>query len=141
MNTFVFRLTAKVFLPIIAVLSVLVLLRGHHQPGGGFIGGLMLGLGFLFYAIGVDFARARQLMVLTPQHFIGVGLGFAIFSGFFGWFFHEPFMTGKWISLKLFGLTEIKLGTPLLFDFGVYFTVFGVFTLIMFTITKELKWK
>ncbi|MDB5623092.1 MAG: Na(+)/H(+) antiporter subunit, partial [Devosia sp.] len=41
MNTVIFRTTAPVVVAIMLVFSVFICLRGHNEPGGGFIGGLI----------------------------------------------------------------------------------------------------
>lgn len=112
--------------PWLIVLSVVVLYRGHNLPGGGFIGGLIAATAFLLASLGDSVQDARKLLRMDPTVLMGVGLAVAIVSGLPGVFAGDPFMTGEWLpDFKLPILGKIHLGTPLLFDVGVYFTVIG----------------
>jgi multicomponent Na+:H+ antiporter subunit B len=66
---------------------------------------------------------------------IAAGLLTGLVSGVAGLLAGRPFMTGLWFDAKLpvFG----KVGTPLLFDAGVYLVVVGVVTLIVFSFMEE----
>jgi len=117
-------------------LSIYVLYRGHNQPGGGFIGGLLAASGYVYYMMAFDVESALKKMIAPPFTIIATGLTLAFSSGFLAIFNQQPFMTGKWISIL-----GIKLGTPTLFDIGVYFTVLGVLVSIMSAILdKEKSW-
>ncbi len=120
----IFETTARMFFFLMLIVSVWVLFRGHNEPGGGFIGGLIASAGFavLALALGVDFARRRLL--LHPVAWMGIGLTLAILSGVPGAIINESFLTHQWINLNL-GVTSLKLGTTYLFDIGVYLTVIG----------------
>ena len=41
MNTLILRTVAPVVTSLMVLFSIFVLLRGHNEPGGGFIGGLI----------------------------------------------------------------------------------------------------
>jgi multicomponent Na+:H+ antiporter subunit B len=68
---------------------------------------------------------------------IGFGLLIALCSGLISLFKLKPFMTGLWLHANLPILGEFHLGTPLLFDLGVYFVVVGITTHIIFTLAEE----
>ena len=122
--------TATRFLITLLFLTALFLLwRGHNEPGGGFIGGLVAAGAFALYLMAFGEAAMRRLLRVAPRDLLGVGLAIALVSGLFAVFSNEAFMTGQWMSLKLGeGLEPLKLGTPLLFDIGVFLVVVG-FTL------------
>lgn len=120
----------KVFVPLLLVLSLIVLYRGHNLPGGGFIGGLIAASAALYAMLYDSPATAvgSRLRNRAGQ-LSAVGLLTAVVSGFFALGVGDPFLTGLWLptfSLPLLG--TIHLGTPLLFDVGVFLTVTG-FTL------------
>lgn len=101
------------------LLSVFVLLRGHNEPGGGFIGGLIGALGFVFHAIALGPAETRRLLRLEPIAWAGLGLLLATLSGLPALLIHaEPFLTHQWI-------TGLPIGTAIPFDVGVYLVVVG----------------
>jgi multicomponent Na+:H+ antiporter subunit B len=138
MGSVIFRIAAIHLRPILLVLSIVVLYRGHNEPGGGFIGGLMAGMAFVLYAMAVGVEQAREARTIKPVSFMGTGLMLALLSGFIAPLTGKGvFMEGVWTELSLPGLDAIKLGTPLLFDAGVFLVVAGMITSIMFAIMEE----
>lgn len=112
--------------PILITLSVVCLYRGHNLPGGGFIGGLLAASAVMLYALCNGWSAALNKLRIAPDTLLGMGILLACFSGLFGVMVGESFMTAQWLptfSLPLLGV--VKLGTPILFDVGVYLTVIG----------------
>ncbi|WP_373184984.1 hydrogen gas-evolving membrane-bound hydrogenase subunit E [Halopseudomonas sp.] len=105
---------------ILLVVSLAILWRGHNLPGGGFIGGLVAATGFTLLIVTFGRGIQRGLSRIAPPTIIGLGLACAVGAGLFGLATDASFMTGLWV--EPFG---VKLGTPLLFDVGVFLTVFG----------------
>lgn len=137
MKSTIVQLAAKRLLPVTLILSLLVFYRGHNEPGGGFIGGLMAAAGFIFYAMAFDTAEAEKKLRVSPLMLIVAGLSFAFINTLPSLFVGDPFFTGEWISLSIPLLGKLKLGTPLFFDLGVYLTVWGVIVTIIFNVMKE----
>lgn len=129
----ILRIAASLMRPLLLVLSVVVLLRGHQEPGGGFIGGLMVGAAFILYAMAYGVKEARKKYLLKPLHMMGLGLLIALASGFPGVMSGGPYMQGEWWEL----ISGIKLGTPVIFDIGVYVTVAGMLIQVMDSIMEE----
>jgi len=121
----------RILLPLFLLFSVFLLLRGHNETGGGFAGGLIAGAGFALFALSSGWASAREALAVEPRTLILLGLLIAAGSGLAALLAGETFMTGLWYpgSLPVIG----KVGTPFLFDLGVYFVVFG--TVMMFLIS------
>ena len=130
--------TATRFLMILMLLfSFFLLMRGHNAPGGGFVGGLVAAAAFALYAIAYDPAAARRALRIDPRAFIGLGLLVAALSGGLALVDGRPFMTGLWTSLPLSGRERIDVGTPMLFDVGVYLVVLGVTLTILLSMSEE----
>jgi multicomponent Na+:H+ antiporter subunit B len=125
----------RYLLPLLLLFSLFLLMRGHYEPGGGFVGGLVAAAAFSLYAIAFDVQRTRQLLRIDPRGLIGLGLLLAVLSGLFGWSQGKPFMTAIWGSQTWPVLG--KVGTPLLFDIGVYLVVLGVILKIVFSLAEE----
>jgi len=123
--------------PILIILSLVVLYRGHNEPGGGFIGGLMLGAAFILYAMAFGVKKTQMSVFFSPVSLTAAGLLIAMLSGVPALFAGDVFMTGVWVTLFKQTVFELKLGTPLLFDAGVYLTVAGMLMLVMFSIMEE----
>ncbi|MDP2237731.1 MAG: Na+/H+ antiporter subunit B [Bacteroidales bacterium] len=137
MKSYIVQLAATRLLPVTLILSLLVFYRGHNEPGGGFIGGLMAAAGFIFYAMAYDTAKAEKKLRVSPLMLIVAGLSFAFISTLPSLFAGNPFFTGEWISLNIPLLGKLKLGSPLLFDLGVYLAVWGVIITIIFNVMEE----
>lgn len=137
----------KLFLPMLLVLSIIVLYRGHNLPGGGFIGGLIGASSALFAMLyGAKVAAPGGWLRRNAGLLTAVGLAIAVVSGLFGGLEGSPFLTGLWLptfSLPLLG--TVHLGTPLLFDVGVFMTVAGFTLCTVFALSadfdREVAWK
>lgn len=134
MDSVVLRTATRYLLPLLLLFSVFALLRGHNEPGGGFVGGLVAATAFALYAIGFGVVPARQLLQVSPRRLIGVGLLVAASSGMIGLLGGDPFMTARWDTREIPVIG--KLGTPLLFDIGVYLAVIGVALTIIFALAE-----
>jgi len=110
--------------PLMLLVSVWLLLRGHNAPGGGFIGGMIAvaATSLLAVANGADRALAR--LPLGALRLAAAGVLLSLFSGVPALFMDLPYMTHLWMTLPL-GFTELKLSTVLLFDIGVFAAVWG----------------
>ncbi len=137
MNSIILRTATRFMLPLLILFSVVVLLRGHNQPGGGFVGGLLATSAFALYSMAFGVPAMQRLLRVPLTTYIAVGLGMALVSGVPGLLEGGPFLYGMWASFNLAGIGELKVGTPLLFDIGVYFTVLGVCLLMLLTLAEE----
>lgn len=133
MNTLVLRVTTRILLALILVFSVFMLLRGHNQPGGGFVGGLVASIGFSLYMFVAGPQALRRVLRTDPRRISSAGLGIAIVSGLLGSIAASgPFMTSTWAAVQ-----GTKIGTPLLFDVGVYLVVVGAVLTFVLAIMEQ----
>ncbi|MFT4901773.1 MAG: multicomponent Na+:H+ antiporter subunit B [Lentimonas sp.] len=129
MKYFILSYAGRILFPSLIVLSLIVLYRGHNLPGGGFIGGLLAATAYILIGLGSTMEQAKAYLRVDPVTLLAIGLAVAILSGLPGMLGGGAFLTGAWLptfSLPLLG--KVHLGTPLVFDVGVYLTVIG-FTL------------
>ncbi|WP_421852562.1 Na+/H+ antiporter subunit B [Oricola sp.] len=124
MRTLIFRTVAPYLSSLMLLFSIFVLLRGHNEPGGGFIGGLIAASALAIYGIAYGVSPVRRAIRFHPMALSGFGLFIAAIAGVLSIFAGVPFMTGLWVYPVIFG-EVVALSTPLLFDIGVYFVVFG----------------
>lgn len=135
MNSIILQLAAKYLKWLLIVFSVLALLRGHNNPGGGFIGGLLAGLAIVYKGFAYNAFQVKEKLKNRPERYIAIGL-FAILLSFIpSVLAGKTLMTGMWVTVP-FG-PGIKLGTPFLFDIGVFFAVIGVTLLFVFSLTQK----
>jgi multicomponent Na+:H+ antiporter subunit B len=128
---------ARYLLPLLLLFSIFLLLRGHYEPGGGFVGGLVAAAAFALYAIAFDVPRTRQVLRVDPRVLIGAGVLVSAFSGMFAWLNGDPYLTDVWLDRPWPVLGNV--GTPLLFDLGVYFVVLGVVLKIVFVLAEDTE--
>lgn len=140
MKPSIILLTATRFLvALLLMFSVFMLLRGHNQPGGGFIGGLIGATGYVLYAIACGTREARIALRIRPQMLAMTGLGIAAAAGLMSALFGDPLFTGQWLFI---GASEGSHGLPLssvvLFDIGVYLVVMGAILTLVFALEEEI---
>ena len=183
MKTIIFATAIRILTPLFLLFSFYILFRGHNHPGGGFIGGLIGAITFVFHVLAHGSQRtAKQyfslgiysynktpdhnslqhimhllntnlfnrdakrngngnevwryyLIRLRPSFLMATGLLLAVGSGIVGLLKGDPFMTGYWFDFKIPFIGSI--GTPLLFDMGVYQLVLGMVLKMIFTISKD----
>ncbi|MFF1463111.1 Na+/H+ antiporter subunit A [Streptomyces sp. NPDC058330] len=121
----VFEVVARLVFHPILVLSLYLLFCAENMPGGGFVGGLVAGLGLITrYLAGGRFELA-EAAPLQPGLFTGLGLflstGVALLGLVDGTVLHAWTYHGH---LPVIG--DFHIGTPVLFDCGVYLLVLGV---------------
>ncbi len=136
MNTLIFRTAAPFLTALMLLFSIFVLLRGHNEPGGGFIGGLIAASALAIYGIACGVTAVRRAIVFHPLSIAGFGLLAATIAGIVSILAGVPFMTGLWIYPHLFGI-EVPLSTVMLFDTGVYLVVVGAITSIALALEER----
>jgi multicomponent Na+:H+ antiporter subunit B len=135
MNSLVLRTAISFLLPLLMLFSWYLLIRGHNEPGGGFVGGLVAAAAITVYALAHGLDAARRVLSVDPRTLIAAGLAVAFAAGLLGMILAgAPFLTGVWATFEVPGIG--KLGTPLMFDIGVYLLVSGVSLLIVFVLME-----
>lgn len=136
MNTLLFRTAAPLIVATMLVFSVYICLRGHNEPGGGFIGGLIAASAIAVYGMASGVPAVRRALRLDPMAIAGFGVVLAGLSGLISIFIDAPFLTSIWLYLDL-GETVVPLSTPLFFDLGVYLTVFGTLSAVAMALESD----
>lgn len=137
MISLILRTATRFLMTILLLFSIFLLLRGHDEPGGGFVGGLVAAVAFILYAIAYDVASARRLLRVDPHALIGGGLLAAAGSGLVGLAAGRPFLTGMWMEWQLPEAGPLAVGTVLAFDIGVYLVVVGATLMIVLSLLEE----
>lgn len=120
MNSLILLTSSRIVLPVAMLFSVYVLLRGHNEPGGGFIGGLIAAAGIAVHSLPRGRDALVRLLRVSPKALIGSGLMLALLSGLPGLLLAEPFLQHQWAFPG-----GLPLSTTLVFDVGVYLCVIG----------------
>ena len=139
MNSLIFSTISRLLVGLMLLFSVFLLWRGHNEPGGGFIGGLVAAAGIIVYGLAEGPAMMRKLLRVNPRILVLIGLLTAIVSGILPLLQNSAFLTGIWVFI---GATEtekgLALGTPLIFDIGVYLVVVGGVAGMVIALEEEL---
>lgn len=135
MRSLILSAATRLLLPLMMVYSVFLLIRGHNEPGGGFVGGLVAASAIALYMFAEGLEAARAALRADPILLVGTGLLCAFSSGILSVLGGKPFLTALWWDQKIPVL--LKVGTPLLFDVGVYLVVVGVVLTMVFALSEE----
>lgn len=136
MSSLIFRAAARVLMPLLLVFAVFLLLRGHNEPGGGFVAGLVVAVAFVLRLLAEGAAAARAALPVPPARLLALGLLAALGSGLFPLALGKPFLTACWTSLGP-SHWELLVGTPVVFDVGVCLVVIGVVLTMTFNLAED----
>lgn len=127
----------RLLLPIAFVVSMYLFMRGHNQPGGGFVAGLVMSVAFIlqYMVAGTQWVEAQ--MSLRPLRWMGTGLLFATITGLGAIGFGYPFLTTHTAHFSLPVLGDIHVASALFFDIGVFAVVVGATLLILTALAHQ----
>ncbi len=132
-----FKFLARAMMPILILFSIFFLLRGHNQPGGGFVGGLVAASSIVLMTLAYGAEQVARQMRIDFRRVMFWGLIVAVIAGVLGLVFQSSFLESIWFKPYLEGIGRLELGTPALFDAGVYIVVFGVTVAIVMAMADE----
>ncbi|RJE83886.1 Na(+)/H(+) antiporter subunit B [Paenibacillus sp. 1011MAR3C5] len=136
-NDVILKSVTRVAAVIISTFSIYLFMNGHHNPGGGFIGGLSTAsaIVLLFLSFGIE--KVRENIRVDFKKLAAVGVLIALGTGMAGVVFGQPFLTQAfgYYDLPIFGNTE--LASALIFDTGVALAVIGTAVNIILSISED----
>jgi multicomponent K+:H+ antiporter subunit A len=126
----------RMMMPIALMVGAYIFFRGHNQPGGGFIAGLIVAIAFLmqYMASGYTWAIERQRFYYHGT--IGWGVLIAAATGIGAWFNDRPFLTSDFGYIHWPPLEEFEWATAILFDTGVFLAVLGAVMLALDSLSR-----
>ena len=136
-NNIILKSTSSIIIFILFGFALYLLLAGHNSPGGGFVGGLTTSAAVLLMFMAYGEKTVNKVLPLNFVFFIPLGLLIAILTGLGALLFNVPFLTHTFGVVNLPIIGELELATAMLFDLGVYFTVFGTTMTIILTIASD----
>jgi multicomponent K+:H+ antiporter subunit A len=122
---------SQILFPLALAVSVYLFLRGHNQPGGGFIAGLVLALPLLLQYVIQGSTYVESRLGFDYARLIGAGVLVALLTGIAAMLLGRPFLTSGYVAMQLPGVGEVSLASALAFDIGVYAVVFAGAMLIL----------
>ncbi len=127
MSSLILQIATRVLMPLLLLFALFMLGRGHNEPGGGFVAGLVVAVAYALHAFTFGVPAARRALLVDPERLLGVGLLVALGSGLLAWAYGRPFLTSIWWG---------GIGSPLFFDVGVFLVVVGVALTMTFTLAE-----
>lgn len=125
------QLLARFVFPLAILVSVYIFLRGHNEPGGGFIAGLVTAVALVLLQIAYGQPWVMERLPFNAKRLAGIGVLIAGATGLASWWFGYPFLTTTFGHFNLPIIGEIELASAMAFDLGVYLTVVGSTLLIL----------
>jgi len=135
-RSLILQTMARLLLPLQLLFSVFMLLRGHDLPGGGFIAGLVASAGFVLFLFAFGIPATRGLLGVDPRSVAGTGLLLAVASVLPGPLSGQPAFTAQWWEPVIPLVGAVKIGSPIIFDVGVYLTVIGALLTIVVSLAE-----
>ena len=131
-RSLIFATTAHIVAALMLVFSLYLLLRGHNEPGGGFIGALIAVIGFALLMFAESPKYVRDRLYYAPFSIALFGIFLSFVAGLMSFAFNLPFLTGLWWK------DILPLGTPLIFDVGIYLAIIGGVMGMLLRVNEEL---
>ena len=126
----------RVLMPIAVVVGTYIFLRGHNEPGGGFVAGLVIAIALLMQYMASGFAWTQERKKIEYHTMIGLGVVVAGATGVGAWLAGRPFLTSAYTYIHLPPIEEFELATAMLFDLGVFLTVLGAVMLMLYSLSR-----
>ncbi|MFN3750286.1 MAG: monovalent cation/H+ antiporter subunit A [Thiobacillus sp.] len=121
----------RLLLPLALMVALFILLRGHNQPGGGFIAGLITAVALIVQYLANGAAWTHRRMASDSHPLIAWGLGIATFTGLASWAFDHPFLTSTFGYVNWPVVGTFELASAMAFDLGVFLVVVGATLMIL----------
>ncbi len=129
----------RVMMPIAVVVGVYIFLRGHNQPGGGFVAGLVISIALLMQYMASGFVWTQRRQQIEYHTMIGWGVVIAGLTGAGAWLAGKPFLTSGFDYFHIPPIEEFELATAALFDLGVFLAVLGSVMLMLYSLSRMAR--
>ena len=137
-NEVILQTVTKIVVFIILTLGVYLFLSGHNNPGGGFIGGLVLASAFVLLFLAYDIETVHKGIPFDFKWVAALGVFIAVTSGFGALLFDAQFLSQSFSYFNLLVFGETELATVVIFEAGVALTVVGVVVTIILSISEDV---
>lgn len=127
----------RLLLPVAGVFAFHLFMRGHNEPGGGFVAGLVVAIAFIAQYMVSGTRWVEERMRLLPPRWIAFGLTVALFTGLGSMVLGYPFLTTHTAHVTWPLVGEVHLPSAALFDLGVFAVVVGATLLLLTAIAHQ----
>jgi multicomponent Na+:H+ antiporter subunit B len=137
-NNVILKTVARIVVFIILTFAVYLFFSGHHAPGGGFIGGLVLASAFILLFLTFDVETIEQGIPFDFKKVAALGVLIVVSEGLGSLLFGKPFLSQALAYMNIPYYGELGLATITLFEAGVALTVVGVVVTIILSISEDV---
>jgi multicomponent K+:H+ antiporter subunit A len=130
----------RVMLPLAMLVGAYIFLRGHNEPGGGFIAALVVSIALIMQYMASGFGWAAQRVKVNYHAMIGLGVLVAAATGIGAMVLDQPFLTSTFGHFHLPLVGEFELASAMAFDTGVFLTVVGAVMLMLANLSRMGRW-
>jgi len=123
--------------PVVTVIAIYMLLRGHDLPGGGFIAGIIMSLAFILQYIAGGTRWVEERLRILPVLWIGWGLLLALLTGLGAMALGAPFLTSAFAYAEIPLIGNVPMASALIFDLGVFALVVGATVLMLIALAHQ----
>jgi multicomponent K+:H+ antiporter subunit A len=128
---------SRLLLPVALVVAMHLFMRGHNEPGGGFVAGLVVASALVLQYMVAGTHWVEDHLRLWPQRWIAFGLAVALATGLGSLAFGYPFLTTHTAHFTLPVFGEIHFASALFFDIGVFSLVVGATMLVLTALSHQ----
>jgi multicomponent K+:H+ antiporter subunit A len=126
----------RAMLPLAFTVGAFIFLRGHNQPGGGFIAGLVIAIAYIMQYMASGYAWSHRRARFDAHTLVGAGVVIAGLTGLGSLLFGRPFLTSSFGYFHIPLIGEVELATAMAFDTGVFLAVVGTVLLALAQISR-----
>ncbi len=130
---------SKIVVFIILTLALYLFFSGHDNPGGGFIGGLVLASSIVLLLLATDIETIKKSIPVDFKLVGATGAFIVLLSGIGVTIFGQPFLNQSFVQMMLPLYGEVELTTVTLFETGVALAVVGVVVTIILSISEDVE--
>ena len=113
-------------------------MAGHNRPGGGFVGGLVVGGALALRYVSGGAQAVRSTFRLPPHLFLGLGLLMSALTAFIPLVLGGAILEHGDVTLHLPVFDKVKVTSALSFDIGVDLIVIGLILMAFAAFGEDL---
>ena len=117
--------------------AIFLFLGGHHNPGGGFVGGLLIASAITLLLLAYDVKTVRAVIFIDFKVLAIIGILLSVLTGMGSFIFGQPFLSHTFGCFVLPFMGETEIATAVIFDVGVALAVLGTALSIIFSISED----
>ena len=135
-DSLILATAVRITRPVLYLFAVVLFLKGHNAPGGGFIAGLVTAVAILLGLLAHGHG-GRKKGAATFVYLVAAGLAIALVTATAPTVFGKPFFTHTFGFVTMPILGTIELASAVLFDLGVYVVVVGNVVTVLHALTER----